>query len=212
MTTSSKKRDATGLLGLSTIQKITTAIHILVYGCAADHCKAVVGVYGEEYIHPPNEADIARLLREGEERRFLGMLGSIDCMHKEWKNCRVAWHGANKGRSYTPTLILEEVASKDLWIWHAFFGMLGSHDDINVLDHSSVFDNIVTGQIPPVNFIMNGHYHKIGYYLSDSIYPKWATMMQIIPHPTTTKEKLFAQRPEAYRKDVERVFVVLQIK
>ncbi|XP_059650325.1 uncharacterized protein LOC132296100 [Cornus florida] len=208
-----QKRDAIGHLGLSSIQKMTTVICILAYGCAADHCdeyikigestaietlmtfcKAVIGVYGEEYMHPPNEAKIARQLQEGEERGFPGMLVFIDCMHWEWKNCLVAWHGMHKGCSHTPTLILEAVASKDLWIWHAFFGMSGSYNDINVLDHSSVFDSIVTGQIPPVNFVVNGHYHTMGYYLSDGIYPKWATLMQIISQPTTVKEKLFAQR------------------
>jgi hypothetical protein len=25
------------------------------------------------------------------------------------------------------------VADQDLWIWHAFFSMAGSHDDINAL-------------------------------------------------------------------------------
>jgi hypothetical protein len=30
-------------------------------------------------------------------------------------------------------LVLEAVADKDLWIWHAFLGMAGSHNDINVL-------------------------------------------------------------------------------
>ncbi|XP_059658562.1 uncharacterized protein LOC132304873 [Cornus florida] len=52
----------------------------------------------------------------------------------------------------------------------------------------------------------------MGYYLSDGIYLKWATLMQTIPHPTTRKEKLFAQRQEACRKDVEWAFRVLQSK
>ncbi|XP_059638569.1 uncharacterized protein LOC132280832 [Cornus florida] len=167
---------------------MTTAIRILVYGCVANHCdeyikisestaietlmtfcKVVVAVYVEEYMCSPNEADITRLLREGEERGFLSIPSSIDY-----------W-----------------------WIWHAFFGMLGSHNDINVLDHSSVFDSTVTCQIPLVNFVVNGHYYRMGYYLSDGIYPKWTTLMQTIPHPTTAKEKLFAQRQEACWKDVE---------
>ncbi|XP_059663804.1 uncharacterized protein LOC132309518 [Cornus florida] len=110
-----QKRDATGRLGLSSIQKMTTTIRILTYGCAADHCdeyikigestpietlmtfcKAVIGMYREEYMRPPNEADITRLLQEREERGFPSMLGSIDCMHWEWKNCLVAWHGTHK--------------------------------------------------------------------------------------------------------------------
>jgi hypothetical protein len=38
---------------------------------------------GEQYLSPPNEDDIARLLNIVEQRGFLKMLGSIDCMH--WK-------------------------------------------------------------------------------------------------------------------------------
>jgi hypothetical protein len=38
-------------------------------------------------------------------------------------SCRIA--GQYKGHVEKPTIILEVVASNDLWIWHAFFGMLG---------------------------------------------------------------------------------------
>ncbi|XP_059627570.1 uncharacterized protein LOC132270403 [Cornus florida] len=140
------------------------------------------------------------------------MFGSVDCMYWEWKNCLVEWQSTHRGRSGKNTLVLEAVASQDLWIWHAFFRMPGSYNDINVLDHSSVFNGIINGQLPPVNCVVNGHHYRMGYYLSDGIYPKWATLMQTIPHPTTTKEKLFAQRQEAARKDVERAFGILQIK
>jgi hypothetical protein len=37
------------------------------------------------------------------------------------------------GHCREPTIILEAVASQDLWIWHAFFGMPGSLNDINAL-------------------------------------------------------------------------------
>jgi hypothetical protein len=38
------------------------------------------------------------------------------------------------GRGKHPTMILEAVASYDLWIWHAYFGLPGSCNDINVLE------------------------------------------------------------------------------
>jgi hypothetical protein len=47
-----------------------------------------------------------------------------------------------------PTIILESVASKDLWIWHAFFGMPGSHKDINVLQRSPIFARLAEGGRP----------------------------------------------------------------
>ena len=43
--------------------------------------------FGDEYLRRPIPADLQRLLAVGEYRGFPGMIGSIDCMHWEWKNC-----------------------------------------------------------------------------------------------------------------------------
>ena len=74
-------------------------------------------------------------------------------MHWKWKNCPTAWQGMYIGHYHEPTIILEAVASQDLWIWHAFFGLPGSLNDINVLDRSSVFTLLANGLAPPVNYI-----------------------------------------------------------
>jgi hypothetical protein len=50
----------------------------------------------------------------------------------------------------------------------------------------------------------------MGYYLADGIYPSWATFVKAIPKPQENKNKYFAKAQEACRKDVERVFEVLQ--
>src|SRR5438309_395455 len=52
----------------------------------------------------------------------------------------------------SPTIVLEAVASYDLWIWHAFFGMPGSHNDINVLDRSPLFAELQNGRTPAETF------------------------------------------------------------
>jgi hypothetical protein len=135
-----QKRSASGTLGLHHLQKMIAAMRMLTYGIAADgadeyirsaestnleSCKKFVikvcEVFGERYLRSPNEEDTARLLAIGEERGFPGMLGSIDCMHWGWKNCPKKWHGMFKGHANEPTMILEAVASHDLWIWHVFF-------------------------------------------------------------------------------------------
>ncbi|XP_062112627.1 uncharacterized protein LOC133823792 [Humulus lupulus] len=50
----------------------------------------------------------------------------------------------------------------------------------------------------------------MGYYLADDIYPKCYTLVQSIHDPRGPKNKLFAMKQEACRKDVERAFGVLQ--
>jgi hypothetical protein len=73
------------------------------------------------------------------------MLGSIDCMHWEWRNCPTSWRRQFCGRNSRPTMILEAVAGYDLWIWHAFFGMPGTNNDLNVPHRSPVFDPLRNG-------------------------------------------------------------------
>ena len=116
------------------------------------------------------------------------------------------------GHKKDPTIILEAVASKDLWIWHGFFGMPGSHNDINVLQRSPVFARLAEGEGPQVNYSINGNNYTMGYYLADGIYPSWATFVKTIPEPQGNKKKYFAKAQEACRKDVERAFGVLQAR
>jgi hypothetical protein len=192
---------------------MTTAIRMLTYGVTTNFMdeylrigetttmdsftgfvKAVVSIFSAEYLRSPNPEDIARLLAIGESRGFPGMLGSIDCMHWKWKNCPNAWRGMYFGHIREPTIILEAVASHDLWIWHTFFGLPGSHNDINVLERSNVFANLAEGRAPPVNYSVNGHDYTMGYYLADGIYHSWATFVKTIHAPQANKRKNFAAR------------------
>lgn len=111
-------------------------------------------------------------------------------MHWEWKNCPTAWHEIFKGKEKKPTLILEAVASKDLWIWHAFFGLPGSLNDINVLNRSDIFWELSKGNSSKVEFTVNDNTYDLGYYFADGIYPQHATLVKTIPSPVTAKEKV----------------------
>jgi hypothetical protein len=92
------------------------------------------------------------------------------------------------------------VASQDLWIWHAFFGMPRSLNDINVLNRSPIFAALAKGHTAPVNFTINGHEYTMGYYLADEIYPNWSTFVKTIPRPLRAKRKYFASKQESARR------------
>ena len=113
-------------------------------------------------------------------------------MHWEWKNCPTAWKGQYTRGSGKPTIVLEVVASQDLWIWLAFFGPPGTLNDINVLDRSPIFDDVLQGRAPRVHYVVNGHQYHLPYYLTDGIYPKWSTFIQSILYPQTPEAQLFA--------------------
>ncbi|XP_024004241.1 uncharacterized protein LOC112081640 [Eutrema salsugineum] len=226
-----QRNDASGRPGLSALQKCTAAIRLLAYGTAFDtvdeylhlgattarkclehFVEGVIVLFGDEYLRRPTPEDLRRLLAVGESRGFPAMIGSIDCMHWEWKNCPTAWKGQYTRGSGKTTIVLEAVASYDLWIWHAFFGPPGTLNDLNVLERSPVFDDIINGQAPQVTFSVNGREYHMAYYLTDGIYPNWATFIQSIKIPQDQKAKLFATNQESVRKDVERAFGVLQAR
>ncbi|XP_024009329.1 uncharacterized protein LOC112084429 [Eutrema salsugineum] len=97
-----QRRNASGRLGLSGLQKCTAAIRMMAYGCAADafdeylrlgestailclenFTAGIIHCFGDEYLRRPTREDLQRLLDFGESRGFPGMIGSIDCMHWE---------------------------------------------------------------------------------------------------------------------------------
>jgi hypothetical protein len=97
------------------------------------------------------------------------------------------------------------------WFWHAFFGTLGSCNDIAVLDRSPLVVDLMNGVAPRVTFEVNGNLYEMGYYLADGIYPDWQIFVKSIPAPEGEKRKYFAERQEGERKDVERGFCGLQV-
>jgi len=93
----------------------------------------VVAEYTDTYLRAPTAEDVARHAAANAKRGMPGMFGSNDCMHWGWANCPKAHHGQFKEGTKKPTVVLEAACTGDLWIWHAFFGLPGALNDINVL-------------------------------------------------------------------------------
>jgi hypothetical protein len=90
--------------------------------------------------------------------------------------------------------------------------MPGSHNDINVLQRSPVFDGIANGTTPHVNFVVNGNSYSMRYYLVDKIYPDWSTLVKTRSQPANAKDHVYAKAQESARKDIERTFGVLRAR
>ncbi|GKA19640.1 putative nuclease HARBI1 [Tanacetum coccineum] len=107
-------------------------------------CKVIMNLYGEEFLRKPTYADIENSMLI--TMKSMGFLGY-------------------------PFILLEVIASNDLWIWHAFFGVSGMNNDVNVLRQSPLFNDLKLGRAPDVPFVANNMPYKRGYYLTDGIYP-----------------------------------------
>ena len=81
-----------------------------------------------------------------------------------------------------------------------------------MLEISNIFSELIEGRASVVNYLINGNDYTMGYYLADGIYPKWSTFVKTILAPQGEKGKLFAKAQEAYWKDVECAFGVLQAR
>nr|GEX03149.1 protein ALP1-like [Tanacetum cinerariifolium] len=111
-----------------------------------------------------------------------------------------------------PFILLKAIASNDLWIWHAFFGVSGMNNDVNVLRQSTIFNDLKSGRALDVPFVANDVPYKRGYYLTDGIYPQWSILIKSIKNPGTNDHKriLYKTKHEAASKDVKRAFGVLK--
>jgi hypothetical protein len=104
------------------------------------------------------------------------------------------------------------VANQSLHIWHIYFGLPGSNNDLNVLDRSPLIHDLLSGAACNMIFEVNGQVYNRYYLLADGIYPQWSCFVQSIHNPEDEKKKHFAKRQEVCRKDVERCFGVLQAR
>nr|GEX69447.1 hypothetical protein [Tanacetum cinerariifolium] len=172
--------DCIGREDISPLLKCTSAIRQFAYGMIPDQldeylqmsdrfsrlsldhfCTSVMQIFGPEYLRKPMMTDVVKLYRHHEETQgFSGMLESLDF-----------------------------VASQDLWILDAFFGVSGSNNDINILHQSSLFNDLKTGRAPEILFVANDVTYQWGYHVVDETYPESAALVKTIPEPSNDDYK-----------------------
>ncbi|XP_071727115.1 uncharacterized protein [Rutidosis leptorrhynchoides] len=84
------------------------------------------------------------------------------------------------------------------------------YNDINVLNHSPLFDSLKKDKAAPSPFEVNKHVYPFGYYLVDGIYPDWTTLIKGYSTSIDDPRVKFTRFQASAQKDVERTFGVLQ--
>ena len=179
--------------------------------CLESFCQSVTSCFGHIYLRSPNQDDLVKIEKRFREAGFPGCIGCLDCAGWTWKNCPKALQGIMKGKDGVPSVRMEVICDLDLWVWSFQFGMPGALNDLNILEVSSHFHDVLAGVFPPSqpSFTISGKVFTWFYYLTDGIYPSWKIFIKTIPSATSTKMKYFSKCQEGVRKCVERVFGVL---
>ncbi|GJY65427.1 ALP1-like protein isoform X1 [Tanacetum coccineum] len=147
--------------------------------CLDHFTKCIHVLYYDKFLRRPTATDIQKTYELHEEKHGLpGMLGSIDCMHWDWKNCPKSLHGQFKrSTNKYPTLMV-----------------------------SPLFDDEIADTAPKVPVVVNGHTYRKSYYLADGIFPAWSTFVKTFSVAKDEKTMKFKRVQEAARKDIERAF------
>ena len=70
------------------------------------------------------------------EKGLPGCVGSIDCVHVTWDNCRSGLKGECKGKAPNPTLAFEVVVDHDLCTWLISTYNFGAQNNKTIAQHN----------------------------------------------------------------------------
>jgi hypothetical protein len=76
--------------------------------------------------------------------------------------------------------------------------LLGSLNDINLLQRSHLLARLAKGDAPACNYTVKNHQYTQGYYLANVIYSPWSFFVKTISNPQNKKEAEFAKMQEAW--------------
>jgi Plant transposon protein len=211
-----QRKDAAGVLGARTYQKMGAAVRQLSYGIPADacveyvrlsestcneslhrFCRAVVKEFESEWLRLPTVSEIEEIERHYAKLGFPGCIGCVDCASWEWDACPVGWQGADKGKDKKPVCRMEVVIDDFLRIYHCMFGAPGAKNDLNILNQSTIFNEVCLGNWPPVRpeTSISGMPLTWYYYLADGIYPRYRIFVTTISDPRTKNGEAIWKAP-----------------
>ena len=135
-------------------------------------------------------------------------------MNLRWTNCpkelRGQYYSPKSGRLGTGQVAA--VSDFNVYCWHVNSSRARTNNDITVLDSSPLILSIPNAERKmtlPNGYEVDGQARNCFlYYLTDGIYPPWAIFVKPNHSPFNAKQSVAAQ--ESRRKDVERLFGVLQ--
>ncbi len=234
-----KQINGIGYKCIPTDVKILSALRILSTGCSYDslddavymseesirQCfnqfiNDIVRMYGPIFFNRrPTSSELTKISNQYADHGFPGCIGCVDCTKLVWKNCPYRKKGQflNSRVSKMATIQCEAWCDKDLYCWSWFSGRPGTNNDLNVLSRSPLFNDIFNDWYKPelsqpYRFLGSNDQRKNGYFLVDSIYPRWPYFVGIADSEIfdpRIRDK-FSGLQESQRKDVERLFGVLQ--
>ena len=237
------RMDKAGRIGPSLEAKVLLPLKVLAYGvaphtfcdyfsmskpmareCFKQFLDAMTFMYSSTYLGLPTASDLRNILALHKRVHDAdGMLGSLDCMQTQWKNCPLAWQQSFKGRAKgMATVTLEAACDYNLWFWHAAYGFSGALNDTNVLALSPLLDRMTNGSFTEFEQEAGVVPYRIGnidpepfnktYFLVDGIYPRYTRFVKGMTSPMVDTDQRFTAWQESARKDIERAFGVLQCR
>lgn len=194
------RRAGFGKLGHPTDIKLLVCFRILATGAALDlfddvtyMSEASIRYYFRQFVihlmnlygfmffnRRPTASELDTVSSQYAQLGFPGCIGAVDCMHYVWKNCPARDKGQylNSRNSKSATLQCEAWCDHDRYIWSWYSGRPGTNNDLNILAHSPLFNDIFNntfrcGRMSGYSIHSNFNIFHRFYFLVDGIYPRW---------------------------------------
>ena len=107
---------------------------------------AVKTIYMREFLRVPDDVDLRNIEKLHLDIHGVhGILGSLDCFHKKWKNCPKALAGSYQGKENSPSVVLEGISDYHMFFWHASYGYAGTLNDKTIFDLSPFQECLLDG-------------------------------------------------------------------